>query len=362
VLYATSIIPLGEGHGIDVQQFGRYGIIILSSLNSDNRVVSDADRNDEAYICGGVLASGRLTVASPRFFRLRPEHHRLLVTELGRLGLPILCHFVGASQVSSSVSLAPPEFPLVPTENAVSRVTALAAIAAPVVAPFVLMKSAEASENLNGCVCSVELFTGVRFDQLAALEGGTQVYGHVPDDASGVNIAAGLDLGLTTRQDLVDMGFGEDHIQLLNRYLARSKTDVITGSRARNILASAPLEISPELAQQINHLVFSWHANSVASHFNHEVERRGALRGITFASLPSRFQTAMANMFLVDQSFVRSDAFAKFASGLWLDGMVALDSYPSPKPAVIARAKLASFSLSKVAKRMPAPNPLGESV
>jgi hypothetical protein len=148
------------------------------------------------------------------------------------------------------------------------------------------------------------------------------------------------------------MGFGPEYVELFGPYLAPSKNETLIGSSARAVLASTPLSISLEQAQEINRLVFSWHANSIGSQFNREFRKHEHLRGIFFSSLPSRFQTAMANLSIVDRNFVQSEAFQKLATGQWSAGLSALAEYPSTNPAIIARARAAATGLTELEMRM----------
>jgi|HubBroStandDraft_1064217.scaffolds.fasta_scaffold00503_9 hypothetical protein len=345
--FVDGIVPISEGSESDVKQYGRYGIVRLRPLRASKATASREVEFDECYVYGGELSFNDLAPVSPGSFRLRPEHHRSLVNLLKTQALPVSCRVIEERalklQESSVVSLAALES----SRSTTLRIASLAAAAAVAVSPFVLFSTKVEAQ----CCSSGKSYSAVDFIQLAALEGGSQFAGHVPNEESGVNIAAGFDLGVRTEQDLIDMGFSGSQIRLLNPYLALSRGEPLVGFKARQVLESTPLSISPLQAEEINNLVFSWHANYVGSQFNREIVKQGILRDVAFSNLPSRLQTAMANMFIADSSFVESEAFVRFASGEWSAGLRALAEYPTSKPAVLARAKAAAASLSELATR-----------
>lgn len=341
------IVPLNGNSIEDYLCFGRYGIVRMHQETGND--TSRWSPEDLYYIYGGALSpNGDLMLPPPRCFRLRPEHHRVLVMEINKTPLPIRCSWREGeppllSQSTTVPIVSPSSFSLVS-----SRIATLAELSATAAAPFILL-----SNTVEAQYCSSgNSYSAVDFSQLAALEGGNKYVGHVPDDESGVNIAAGFDLGARTRQDLIDMGFGDEKIRQFHPYLAKSRYETVKGARARDILSLDPLTISPEQAEEINRLVFSWHANIIGSEFNHAIERHGTLHGFRFSDLPSQFQTAMTNMFLVDKQFTSSDAFEAFANGQWTLGVNALMDYRNAKLAVVARAKAAAVGLHEVAERI----------
>jgi Bacterial toxin homologue of phage lysozyme, C-term len=338
----TRIIPISGGNQSDIRELGRYGLVelVVSDL-VHMEAVTQTNSLTSLYIHGGDTASDKLLPPSPGSFRLRPEHHRLLVTKLGEVGLPVRCTLKKSDNHAPTQPLAQQMSAVGPKIVTSTRVAALAAAAA-VGAPFFLPATVQACTYDNGIS-----FSSVDFTQLAAREGGTQVQGYVPDEQSGVNIAAGLDLGNVTSENLSEMGFGDSMISLLKPYLAVSPETPILGSAASKILAASPLLISSEMAQEMNTLFFAWNANLVGSQFNSEAAKQGRSGGKTFSTLPAVFQTAMTDLLLADKSFLQSKAFGLFSAGEWQLGITALTNYSSTRPTAVARAKVVAVSLSQ---------------
>ena len=341
-LRVAGVVRMDGATPEDLRAFGRYGIIVLVSEKEAEKGVSPLEGvKDGLFIYGGLRETEELIECPVNAFRLMPGHHRKLVKLLDT-GLPCSVQIMpGTSEEQAGM-----ERKIAPAPVVGAQIARLAAAAAVVVVPFLVPLQARADDSGDSC-CSAQTSSDsvVNLSTLVARQGGTQYTATVPNSSSGVTIAAGVDLGKSTEQDLVDMGFNEELLGKLSPYLAPSATSLLTGAKARRVLAANPLLVSFEEAHEINRLFITWHANTVGSLYNIRSSKLG--QNGNFSQLPIPLQTTMTNMFLVDSSFRESDIFDKFASGDWPGGVDLLRTYKGRTPVATARAREAAEFLRK---------------
>jgi hypothetical protein len=340
-LRVAGVVRMDGATPEDLRAFGRYGIIVLVYEGEAAKgIPSLGEVTSGLFIYGGVREMEETIQCPQNAFRLIPEHHRKLVKLLDK-GLHCVVQIVQGSpeeQAGMSRKVAP-----VPPVSA--QIARLAAAAAVVVAPFLVSATASAQSSKCNPYGDGQSFSAVDFSALAARQGGTQYTATVPSSASGVTIAAGVDLGKLTKEALVNMGFNEELVSQYTPYLASSTTSLLTGRKARRVLSANPLVISSGDADETNRLYFTWHANSIGSLFNGRLNALGS--NGDFSQLPTQLQTTMTNMFLVDPDFPESDVFDRFSRGDWHGGVKLLKSYKAGNSAAVARAREAAGFLNK---------------
>lgn len=106
-----------------------------------------------------------------------------------------------------------------------------------------------------------------------------------PDPQQGVSVACGINLGLTTYQQLKNMNFSPILTGKLYPYLGR------TGEDARNYLKEFPLRLSDNEVNIISNEILLLTIGNLVSLFN-------ASAHISFQSLPKEWQTIIASVYL----------------------------------------------------------------
>lgn len=319
------VIPMAGASVADIREYGRYGFIVLETLEDEPSM-----RRQLTIHGGNTDSDGRLK-PSPTALRLSNHDMRELVrliTQLGKHEFSVICsnlELLPSAQDPHSTSAARPYF----------KFQALPGWVAAAV-PFVAASAAYADCSQYDSGTS---FSAVDFGYLLIDEGGYLLSGYVPDNNSGVTIAGGLDLGLQTSSNLLQMGFSQTQVTAWAPYLATSSSQPLIGAAARSALAKNPLTVTQTAAAQINNTYYTWVANTVGAAYNASVKSLGKLPGVTFSSLPAAWQTAMADMYLIYPGFVSTACFTQLASGEWSTAVATLQKFNGPTVTVNERAK-----------------------
>lgn len=336
----TNVYPMAGASKADIDEFGRFGLIAMRPtflLDNDN---SEAVETANVYIHGGHLGEGGRLRASNGSLRLKNEHIHDLVQHLYRSEDIEVC-----IRERSAVKPAPQDAPLenrTPPDSLWKLVRSL-----PVawVAMPGLFTAASTAQNCSE-YDSGSSFSAIDFDVLLTQNGGDALTGYVPSSTSGVTIAGGLDLGTVTAQQLVNMGFQSGVVDELQPYLATGATNPRVGASAKAALNENPITLHPNRASQIDTVYYTWAANTIASLYNARVVELKAIVGTTFASLPMRYQTAMAGMYITNAGFEKSKAFLYLASGQWSKSLDALRNYGHDNESINRLARFYASYLS----------------
>ena len=126
----------------------------------------------------------------------------------------------------------------------------------------------------------------IDFDFISTFEGGSRNTGYVPDaekSKSGVTIGVGFDLGARNVNDLRALNLDKALVELLTPYLG------LQGQSALRYLEQHPLTITDADADAINVSVKSGLIDSLVAKYDADA-------GVSFASIPAKWQTVIASV------------------------------------------------------------------
>lgn len=320
------VVPMAGASVEDIREFGRYGLLVLEQAKDQ------PDTSLEILLHGGELdAAGQLRPAAKAFRLANSDVHELvqLINRHGKHTVSVLC-----SNVPLEAAASPDTPGLAQTLLRRFRMLPGWGVAA---VPFLAANPAYAYCDPYDSGTS---FSSVEFGYLLMNEGGNILNGYVPGNLSGVTIAGGLDLGHQTSAKLLTMGFSQAQVSAWAPYLGTSDSSPLIGASARAALAAHPLTLTEGQARQVNQTYYTYVSNSVGAAYNAAVQAAGVLAGVTFSSLPTAWQTVMADMYLVSPDFVNSACFSQLASGQWSTAITSLQSYAGTTTASKVRAKV----------------------
>jgi hypothetical protein len=322
----------------EIERFGRFGLIRISHEDSSNSAI--------AYLHGGKDGSGNESFDHADSLRLADDWMHELVGLLRR---------EGEARVVISADNAQDAYSFVPAamrragESALDKLAKMLPLS---IAAIPGLMPASAAAEAATCYDSGTNYSSVDFNTILTLAGGDVLSAYVPSSTSGVTLAGGLDLGIYTSANLTSMGFNSSIVSAWAPYLATITTKIIiiptrppreiketvvvplVGSAASAALSAHPLKITAGAAQSIDGVYYPWAANQLASSYNAEVAAYNVLKGVTFSSLPMRYQTGMVAMYLTNTSFQSSSAFVLFAQGKWASATAAMRSYGNSNVAI----------------------------
>jgi hypothetical protein len=322
------VIPMAGASLADIREFGRYGFIVLEHADQQT-----AGARQLTLHGGDSDANGQLTPSATSLRLSNSDMRGLvqLITRHGKHNVSVSCTrlHLDAEPLADAALTDLAKKPYL-------KFRMLPGWAAAAAVPFIAASPAYAQCNQYDSGTS---FSAVDFGYLLIDEGGNLLTGYVPDNNSGVTIAGGLDLGLQTSSELLAMGFSQSQVTSWAPYLASSPTSPLIGANARAALAAHPLSITEASAASINSTYYASISNSVGAAYNSLVKSLGKLPGVTFSSLPAPWQTAIADMYLVDPSFTTTTCFTQLASGEWSAAITSLQTFNGLTESVNQRAK-----------------------
>jgi hypothetical protein len=172
-------------------------------------------------------------------------------------------------------------------------------------------------------------FSNVNTGVIVTNEGGSLTGGYVPNDNSGVTIAAGFDLGKHRLADLQKLGLPKELVAQMSPYLG------LTGKAAKDALAKSPLAINKDQAGQIDRAAFNSYLNAAGSAFNDSTD------STTFSKLPWQAQTAIGDVWynMGDLRDAAPNFWQQVTSGDWESAYRNLMNFTQKDKVLAARAR-----------------------
>ncbi|HTS38120.1 MAG TPA: pesticin C-terminus-like muramidase [Candidatus Solibacter sp.] len=335
------IRPMAGASFDDIQEFGRFGLIVLAPLDltstEDGR---DAVGANAVFIHGGTIANQDGSSATSDSLHMSDCDLHRLVTLLE----PYPHVKVNVRQYLPDIAPASVPGPVGTPVLARLRGLVSALPLAFAAMPGLLPETAAAQQCSQ--YDSGTNFSAVDFSMINLQVGGDALEGYVPNSSSGVTIAGGLDLGIYTSSQLTNMGFSSTQVAAWTPYCATSCGSVV-GAAAMAILGVNPLVISPAEAAGIDLTYYTSSANGIGSLYNSLVTQYNVIPGHTFSQLPMQYQTAMTAMDLTNTSFGTSAACVYLAKGEWSAAITALENYGSSNASVNKLAALYAAYMAK---------------
>jgi len=317
----------------DVNAFGRYGIIELSS----------SDGSSHVYITGGKEQGEPEGERAVNLLRLSKDDHRHLVFILRR-----------DDQLRAEVDSSPAALEAVPAQasaaeaSAASRLyTRLSQIVASSVvvgSPFILQSTAAAqctgpTNSPYGSV-SGSNYSGVNGSFIANQEG-RSLTGNIPAGGSAGVTFNGLDLGQQSTGTLAGFGFSQSFINKYSAFIGLTGAQALSAWNANPSLHTVT---SSDQAQIYNNVYPAYYSAAAAS-FN----ARAAQEGISFqfSQMPAQWQTVVASMYFQaapatanpNSKFMNTQFASQIINQQYSAALANLQNFGSPSSAQNIRAQ-----------------------
>jgi hypothetical protein len=311
----------------DVDAFGRYGIIELSSSHSPHCI----------YLTGGKGQAVLADESAAGLLRLNKDDHRHLVFLLRRDD-GLYAEIDAEDNPGIAVQAASATASLLRTR--LSQIVATSVVAG---SPFILQSTAAAQcapppNTPNGSV-SGSNYSGINGSYIANQEG-RSLTGNIPAGGSSGVTFNGLDLGQQSAQSLQHLGLSQSFINQYSAFIG------LTGSRATSAWNANPGLHTITASQQsdIYAQVYPVYYSAAATSFNEKAAQAGV--AFQFSQMTPQWQTVVASMYFqaapstpgTGSKFMNTQFASQIINQQFSAAMQNLQNFGSPSAAQNIRA------------------------
>ena len=317
----------------DVNAFGRYGIIELSS----------GDGTRQVYITGGKEQGEAESERAVNLLRLSKDDHRHLVFLLRRddqlrAEVDSPAESLQSGQAQADVAQAPSESRLY------ARLSQIVASSVVVGSPFILQSTAAAQctgpTNTPYGSVSGSGYSGINGSFIFNQEG-RSLTGNIPAGGSAGVTYNGLDLGQQSSGTLAGLGFSQSFINKYSAFIG------LTGAQALSAWNANPSlhTITSADQTQIYNNVYPAYYSAAAASFNAKAAQQGI--SFQFSQMPAQWQTVVASMYFQaapatanpNSKFMNTQFASQIINQQYSAALANLQNFGSPSAAQNIRAQ-----------------------